>query len=98
MENESSDESENSSTDSWIEALPVALREFQHSPIHWAAIKEFASNLRGTIPTAKVAGMSTLMQGMGELHARINQLSQSKVEIRELGEMENPSQSEGGPS
>ena len=50
---------------SWMEALPVALREFEHSPIHWAAIKEFARNLRGTIPTAKVAGMNTLMQGMG---------------------------------
>ena len=89
-ENESSDESEISSTDCWLEALPVALREFQHSPIHWAAIKEFASNLRGTIPTTKVVGMNTLMQGMGELHACIDQLSQSKVEIRQLRERENP--------
>ena len=58
MENESSDESENSSTDSWI-ALPLTLREFKHSPLHWAAMKEFEKNLRGTVPTAKVAGMNT---------------------------------------
>ena len=64
-ESSSTHESETGSTDSWMEALPVELREFEHSPIHWAAIKKFASNLRGAIPTAKVAGMNTLMQGMG---------------------------------
>ena len=93
----SEEQSENSSTDSWVEALPAALRKFQHSPIHWAAIKEFASNLRGTIPTAKVAGMNTLMQGMGELHARIDQLSQSRVEIREIRERETPYKEVGVP-
>ena len=92
-ESSSTHESEADSTDSWMEALPAALREFEHSPIHWAAIKEFASNLRGTIPTAKVAGMSTLMQGMGELHARLDQLSQYRVGIRER---ETPSKELGG--
>ena len=92
-ESSSTHESETDSTDSWMEALPAVLREFEHSPIHWAAIKEFASNLRGTIPTAKVAGMNTLMQGMGELHARMDLLSQSRVEIRER---ETPSKELGG--
>ena len=72
--NSSTLESVTDSTDSWVEVLPTALREFEHSPIHWAAIKEFAKNLRGTIPTVKVAGMNTL-------HARMDQLSQSRVEI-----------------
>ena len=94
-ESSSTHEFEADSTDSWMEALPAALREFEHSPIHWAAIKEFARNLRGTIPTAKVAGMSTLMQGMGELHACMDQLSQYRVEIRER---ETPSKELGGPS
>ena len=84
-DSDSVEQSEHSSTDSWVEALPTALREFEHSPNHWAAIKEFAKNISGTIPTAKVAGMNTLVQGMEELHARMDQLSQSRVEIRTKG-------------